>query len=211
VRRGSGSADDAALLCGTLANQIADHGEPRGDAEPHAQILPLWQSADRLDHRKAGSHRPLGIVLVRLRIAEIDQYPVTHVLGDKAVEAADRLADRTVVVADQLAQILRVMTGRQRRRADQIAEHHRQLAPLGLGGDRSSGGGRRLRGGLRRLGAKSGYRGEQLPPVADRCNPEADEIIGRQLRQNLAVDVVGGEFRDVLFEPEPAQPIGDVG
>jgi hypothetical protein len=46
------------------------------------------------------------------RIAEIDQHPIAHVLGDKAVEAADRIADRAVVIANQLAQILWVMTGR---------------------------------------------------------------------------------------------------
>ena len=81
-------ADDPALLCGTLADQIADHGEPGGDTEPHPQILPRRQSADRLDHRKPSAHRPFGIVLMRLRIAEIYQYPIAHVLGDKAVEAA---------------------------------------------------------------------------------------------------------------------------
>ena len=30
----------------------------------------------------------------------IDQHPVAHVLGDKAVETGDRLADRAVVVPD---------------------------------------------------------------------------------------------------------------
>ena len=125
-------ADDPALLRGALADQIADHGEPGGDAEPHAQILPRRQSADRLDHRQPGAHRPLGIVLMRLRIAEIDQHPVAHVLGDKAVEAADRLGDGAVVGADQLAQILRVKTRRQRRRADEVAEHHRQLPAFGV-------------------------------------------------------------------------------
>ena len=35
-----GLADDAALLCRTLADQIADHGEPGGYAKPHAQIFP---------------------------------------------------------------------------------------------------------------------------------------------------------------------------
>ena len=57
------------------------------------------------------AHRPFGIVLIRLRMAETDQHPVAHILGDKAVEAADRIGDGAVVVADQLAQILRVMTG----------------------------------------------------------------------------------------------------
>ena len=90
------------------------------------------QSADRLDHRQPGAHRPLGIVLMRPRIAEIDQHPVAHVLGDKAVEAADRIGDGAVVVADQLAQILRVKTRRERGRADEVAEHHRQLPAFGV-------------------------------------------------------------------------------
>ena len=109
------------------------------------------QSADRLDHRQPGAHRPLGIVLMRLRIAEIDQHPVAHVFGDKAVEAADRLGDGAVVVADQLAQILRVMTGRERGRADEIAEHHRQLPAFGV--DCGDGSERRRLGRRGRLAA----------------------------------------------------------
>src|SRR6266567_7389218 len=69
---------------------------------------------------------------MRPRVAEVDQHAVAHVLGDKAIEAADRLADRAVVVADQLPQILRVMTGRERGRANQVAEHHRQLPAFGV-------------------------------------------------------------------------------
>jgi hypothetical protein len=98
---------------------------------------------DRVDDGKSGAHRPLGIVLVRSRITEIDQHPVAHVLGDKPVEATDRLGDSTVVIPDQLAQILRIMTGRERSRADQIAEHHGWLAPLGVDG--GVGGGIRCR------------------------------------------------------------------
>ena len=120
-----GLADDPALLRCALTDQIADHGEPGGDAEPHAQILSRRQFADRLDYREASAHRALGIVLMRLRIAEINQHPVAHVLGDKAVKAADRLGDSAVVIPDQLAQILGIMTGRERRRADEVAEHHR--------------------------------------------------------------------------------------
>ena len=90
------------------------------------------EAADRLDHRQPGAHRPLGIVLMRLRIAEIDQHPVAHVFGDKAVEAADRLGDGAVIGADQLAQILRVNARRERGRADEVAEHHRQLPAFGV-------------------------------------------------------------------------------
>ena len=66
-------------------------------------------------------------------LAEIDQHPVAHVLGDKAVEIVDRLTDRAIVVADLLAQILGVEPRRQRSRADKIAEHDRQLPPFGVG------------------------------------------------------------------------------
>jgi hypothetical protein len=72
-------ADNATLLCRTLANQVANYGEPGGDAEPHAQILVRRQFANRLDHRQPGAHRPLGIVLMRLRVAEIDQHAVAHI------------------------------------------------------------------------------------------------------------------------------------
>jgi hypothetical protein len=44
--------------------------------------------------------------LVRLRVAEIQQHPVAHVVGDKAVEARDRLGDAAVIGADDLAQVL---------------------------------------------------------------------------------------------------------
>jgi len=42
--------------------------------------------------------------------------------------------------------------------------------------------------------------------MADRGDAEADQIIGGQLGQDLAVDVVGGEGRRVVPETEPAQP-----
>jgi hypothetical protein len=95
-----GLADDAALLCGALADQIADHREPGGDAKPHLQILARRQSADRFYHRETGAHRPLGIVLMRSRIAEIDQHPVAHEFGDKAFEPGDGRGDRVVIGAD---------------------------------------------------------------------------------------------------------------
>src|SRR5262249_60657863 len=76
-------ADDPALLLCALADQIADHGQPGGDAEPHAQIFARPQPADRFDHRESGAHRPLGIVLMCLRISKINQHAVAHVFGDK--------------------------------------------------------------------------------------------------------------------------------
>jgi hypothetical protein len=156
------------------------------------------QSADRLDHRQPGAHRPLGIVFMRLRIAEIDQHAIAHIFGDKAVEAADRLGDCAVIGADQLPQILRVETRRECRRADEIAEHHRQLAPLGLGRRRCIAGSRRHG----RRGAERGDGIEELAPVADRCNADLPEILRCQLRQHLAVDLVVAEGRQIALKAQ---------
>ena len=70
---------------------------------------------------------------MRLRIAEIDQHPVAHVFGDKAVEPGDHLGDGAVIGGDDLAQILGIEPRGERGRADQIAEHHRQLPAFGIG------------------------------------------------------------------------------
>ena len=162
---------------------------------------------DRVDDGEAGAHRPLGVVLMRLWVAEIDQHPIAHILGDEPGERGDRVGDAAVIGADHLAQILRIEACRQRGRADQIAEHHGQLPPLGLAGDRG-GSGRCC--DLRRFAAQSGERGQQLPAVADRSDAEAKQIIRRQFGQHFCVDVVGGEGRCVLLETEPAQPVSDI-
>ena len=43
---------------------------------------------------------------MRLRVAEINQHAVAHVLGDKAIEPGDDLGDGAVIGGDDLAQIL---------------------------------------------------------------------------------------------------------
>ena len=96
------------------------------------QRLLYGEPADRVDDREPGAGRALGVVLVRLGIAEINEHAVAHVFGDKTAKAADGVGDAAVVGADDLAQILGIEARRQRRRTDQIAEHHRQLPPLGV-------------------------------------------------------------------------------
>jgi hypothetical protein len=57
-----------------------------------------------------------------------------------------------------------------------------------------------------RLRPQGGDRGQQLVAVADRGHADADQFVGRQLRQHFAIDIVVAECRRVLFEPQPAQP-----
>ena len=127
-----GFADYPPLLRGTRTNQVADNDKPAGDAEPHIQRFPCRQTADSVDDGEPGADRPLGVVLVSFGIAEVDQYSIAHVLGDKPGEARDRIGDAAVIGADNLSQILGIEALRQRRRADEIAEHHGQLPTLGV-------------------------------------------------------------------------------
>jgi hypothetical protein len=127
-----GLADHAPLLCGAGADQIANDDEASGDAEPHVQRLLCGEPADRVDDRQPGAGRALGVVLMRLGIAEINEYAIAHILGDKTAKAADGIGDAAMVGADDLAQILGIEARGQGRRTDQVAEHDRQLPPLGV-------------------------------------------------------------------------------
>jgi hypothetical protein len=102
-----------------------------------------------------------------------------------------------VIAADDLAQIFRVEACRQGCRADQVAEHHRQLPPLRLGG-----GGRPSRRRLRRRRtlAESGNRRQQPSPIADRSDPDLLQVVCRQLGQHVPIDRVFVEGRRVFLE-----------
>src|SRR5215468_793671 len=82
-------ANDAPLLRRTCADQIAHDDEASGDANPNVQRLLCGEPADRVDDREPGAGRALGVVLMRPRIAEIDEHPVAHIFGDKTAKAAD--------------------------------------------------------------------------------------------------------------------------
>ena len=158
-----------------------------------------------------GPDRPLGLVLVRLGPAEIGEHAVAHELGDVALEARDLAGDGVLVGADDLAHLLGVEPRGERGRADQVDEHHRELAALGLERRRGSRIGRRCgaglgRGGRRRLGrgAQGGDRLEHPAPVADDGDADVLEVVGGQLRQDLAVDVVVAERLGVMLQTEAA-------
>jgi hypothetical protein len=90
------------------------------------------EATDSVDHVQPRPDRPLGIVLMRSRVAEIHQNAVAHVFRDKSIEPGDNLGNGAVIGADDLAQILGIEARREFGRADQVAEHHRQLATLGV-------------------------------------------------------------------------------
>ncbi len=114
-----------------------------------------------------------------------------------------------MISADHLAQIFGIEARRQRRRTDQIAEHHGQLAPLGLGLCRYIVGCRR-HGDIGQGATECGDRVKHSAAVADRRDAELAQILARQPAQNLLVNVVVAERGRILFEPKPAQPFGHI-
>ena len=100
-------ADDRLLLRRAFADQIADDHQPGGDPDARLELYGFdIEATDRVDDTQPRPDRPLGIVLMRSRVAEIDENAVAHVLGDKAIEPGDDFGDRAMICSDDLAQIL---------------------------------------------------------------------------------------------------------
>jgi hypothetical protein len=81
--------DHRLLLRRAFADEIADHDQAGGDADANLELADGGhvEPPDRGDDVEAGPHRPLRIVFVRSRIAEINQHSVAHVFGDKSLAA----------------------------------------------------------------------------------------------------------------------------
>jgi hypothetical protein len=177
------------------AGGIADDHQPGGDPDPRMELDGFdVEAADRVDDTQPCSHRPLGIVLMRSGVAEIDEHAVAHVLGDKAVEPGDDRGGRTMICGDDLAQILGIEARGERSRADQVAEHHRQLTALGIRphpclpckrrreGERAPAVARDRQGWRRRHidRAERGNGVEQPSAMPDQIDTEILQIFGRQ-------------------------------
>ena len=124
-------ADDRLLLSRTRSDQIADYDQPGGNADAGLQWSTGLQPAHRFDQLQPRPYRPLGVVLMGLRIAEVDEHAVAHVLRYEPAEALHSLGDALLIGGNDLAQVLRVHAGRECRRTDEVREHHRDLAALG--------------------------------------------------------------------------------
>jgi len=191
-------ADDRLLLRRAFADQIADHHQPGGDTDASSQLAGFDREAtDTLDDSKPRADCMLRIVFVGSRVAEIDQDAVTHILGDKALEPGDHFSDGTVVSGDDLAQILGIEPRGKCGRADEIAEHHRQLPTLGFGCCRHGS-------------TERGDAGQKLAAMADRHDADLLEILRCQLRQYLGIDRVVAKRCFVLLHADAVEPGCDV-
>jgi hypothetical protein len=206
-REVGGLARDRLLLRRALADHIADDDKPGGDADADGEPLLAMghQSRHCRFYFQPGPHRPLGVVLMRPRITEIGQHPVTHVFRDEPVIARDDAGNGVLIGADLLAQFLGVEPHRQGRRADEITKHHRQLPPLGLWGRRCVGDCRgHIRGERRGAQCRDGV--QQLAPVPDRCNANFPKVLRCQLGEHLPIDLVVAKGGYITLKAQTLQP-----
>jgi hypothetical protein len=136
ISRGLNAGGNVRRVAEHLACRFYNDG-PRLDADARRQLgcafgsVPsVYVSESPLD-RKRGAHRPLGVILLRLRIAEERHQPVAQPLEDMAAEPGHGLRRLVEVSVDQVAPVLGVELRRHARRSDQVAEHHRDWATLG--------------------------------------------------------------------------------
>ena len=123
-----------------------DHHEPGMDPQPHSDPVPWGQRQPGVERVQGVQHAqprpdgPLGIVFMRQGIAKIDHEATLEVLGQIAVIPVNHRGTALLVGPHHLAQVFWVQVPRQRRRIDQLAAQHRELAAFrlqwwqGLGG-----------------------------------------------------------------------------
>ena len=81
--------------------------------------------------RERGPHRALGVVLLRLRIAEERHQPVAELLQHVAAKPSHRRRRLIEIGVDEVAPVLRIELRGEARRADKIAEHDRDRTAFG--------------------------------------------------------------------------------
>ena len=186
---------------------FSDDDQAGGDADAGLQRVAALrlERCNRREHVQSRVHRALGVVLVRTRVAEVDQAAVAEQLRDMAVVGRDRAGHRLVIDADQALQVFGVERCREQRRADEIAEHHGELAPLGF-----AVGWRRFD---RRQTLRLRQRGDRHPQalaVAEQRHPELLQVGVVELRQQVELDALRDERRGMLGQAERLEPIADV-
>jgi hypothetical protein len=126
-------ADHCLLLRRASADEIANHHKPGRDRDPHlnpfgARFEPLYCS----NHVEPGSHGALGVILVGAGIAKIGEHAIAHEPGDVAVVNGNDVGAGGPVGADHLPHVLWIEASGDLGRTYQIAEHHGEMASLGI-------------------------------------------------------------------------------
>lgn len=121
-----------------------------------------------------------------------------------AVERGDRLRHGLVIVAQQVLQVFGIEPGCQRRRSDQVAEHHGQVPALSVARCQTWCRSRRRR---RRGTLELGDGAQQPLAVTERGHAELPQVLVTEVRENVELDPLFGERLRVASKAEILQPL----
>src|SRR5262245_26867699 len=108
------------------------------DSQAHGKLRPVLlpqagiELAHGLDHAQPGAHSSLRVVLVRPRVAKVNQQAITEILGDMALEESDHLGTGLLIGPHHLAQLFWVELAGKRGRVYQVTRQHGELASFRL-------------------------------------------------------------------------------
>jgi hypothetical protein len=118
--------DHHLFLGRALADEIADDRQSSGDADTYFELDPRGRPDPRhcRDDVERRPHCPLRVILMRVRITEIDQHSIAHVFRHEAAVAINVPVDGSLEDRNYLTDVLRIHAGRKGGRFDDIAKHH---------------------------------------------------------------------------------------
>ena len=93
--------------------------------------VPGVEVGERALDRERGAHSALGVVLLRVRVAEQRHQPVAELFQHVAAEPGHRRRSFVEIGVDEVAPILGVELCGQACRADEVAKHDRDRTALG--------------------------------------------------------------------------------
>ena len=166
--------------------------------------------AERSDDELLGYGVPVGIILMGLRIPEVLQHTIAHVLRHEPAEPLHSLSDALLIRRNDFPQVLRVHTPRECRRTDKVRKHHRDLAALGgvLGGRFWSSRRRclALRDSRDWRSIKLSDCSQHSPAMPERYAKPIKVLI-RQFTENVDIDVALGKALRILGHAELFEPV----
>ena len=106
-----GGLAEGELFLARPAPDVAHHHQPGMDPQAHSQVHPPLlpqmrvELAQGLHDPESSPHGPLGVVLVRQGVAEVDKQAVAEILGDMPLKAGDHLGAGVLIGPYDLAQV----------------------------------------------------------------------------------------------------------
>src|SRR5947209_7839172 len=81
---------------------------PECRAAPRLLLQARRELSHGFDHPAPGPHGPLGVVLVRQGVAEVDEQAITEILRNMPVKAGNHLGAGVLISTHDLTQVFRV-------------------------------------------------------------------------------------------------------